>query len=85
MSNDLEVDVLTLMEKRLVACDQCKKWYHAECVDGCLNDLKQNVWFFFQIVLACKEFLFVYTCIVGVRCNYYACLHLMSYNVLYIL
>jgi len=31
------------MGEAMVACDQCKKWYHAECVDGCLNDLKQNM------------------------------------------
>ena len=29
----------------MVACDRCKKWYHAECVEGCLNDLQQNLWF----------------------------------------
>jgi len=32
------------MGEAMVACDGCKKWYHAECVDGCLNDFKQNVW-----------------------------------------
>jgi len=43
----------------MVTCDRCKKWYHAECVDGCLNDL--NVWLCSNCAIACKEFLFVYT------------------------
>ena len=29
----------------MIACDSCKKWYHAECVSGCLKEFKFKKWF----------------------------------------
>ena len=30
----------------MVACDSCKKWYHAECESSCLKEFNFKKWFF---------------------------------------
>jgi len=33
----------------MVACDKCKKWYHAECISGCLKEFKRKEVVLFEL------------------------------------
>jgi len=48
----------------MVACDKCKKWYHAECINGCLKDFKSKQMVLLELCWIIRNFYLIHLCTV---------------------